>query len=443
MPPIDGPVRSPDFPGGTWLQGPPVSIHDHTKNAPQGEQGVVLVDFWEATCVHCLRTLPYLEAWHRRYRERGLAVVGVHTPEFALGEDPAVVRSVIEEQGLTYPVLLDPDKAIWRLFANHYWPAKYLVDHRGYLRWEHFGEGAYAATERFVQRLLEEAGRGGGEHGGPFPEPVPPVRVEDAPGAVCRRPSREMYLGYHHRGKLQSVEGYRPEEEVLHGGETLEPLEEAPSESGGFALEGRFFHAGDYLEVRSPEARLELVAETAGVYLVVSGPEREAEDREDEETTGRGAGDGMDTGVRGADAKSGEPAGDNGPGPEGSEGMAERRRGERVGRLEGGGTRGGTERVCGEVQEPGAGWARVELQLSGEDREDGGDAVDWGPLPAALRGEDVVEVAGETRVRWRRPGLVALLQAPDFDRRRLRLTFPRVGTRLYTVSFTGCLAQAG
>lgn len=252
MPPITVPLRAPELDGGPWLQGPEISL-----GFARG--GVVLVDFWEATCIHCLRTLPYLERWHRRYRDRGLVVLGVHTPEFEVSAEREVVRAVIEEQGLSYPVLLDPERRTWERFANHYWPAKYLVDHRGYLRYEHFGEGAYGETERWIQRLLQEAGDEGA-----FPEPLESLRPEDAPGAVCRRPTAEMVLGYH-RGRLLSAEGYRPEEEVEHSGE----VRGGPLQPGGVALRGCWLHAAEYLEVRKPGAELELVAEAASVNLVV------------------------------------------------------------------------------------------------------------------------------------------------------------------------------
>jgi thiol-disulfide isomerase/thioredoxin len=221
---------------------------------------VILVDFFEATCVHCLRTLPYLAEWHRRYRDRGLVMVGVHTPEFEASADPAVVERVVREHGLGYPVLLDRERATWRLFANHYWPAKYLADHRGYLRFEHVGEGAYRDTEAMIQRLLREAG-----DGAPMPPLVEALRPEDAPGAVCVRPTPEVHLGYH-RGRLISVEGYRPGEEVDHRGGLAGPL--LP---GVVAARGRFLHQAEFLESRGGGASLEWICEAAGVYLVVAG----------------------------------------------------------------------------------------------------------------------------------------------------------------------------
>jgi len=203
LPPINVPLHAPELAPGSWIQGPEVSI-----KFARGT--VVLVDFWESTCVNCVRTLPYLKAWHERYAGRGLVIVGVHTPEFEFTADPGLVAAAVRDEGLPYSVLLDQDRATWLQFANHYWPAKYLIDARGYLRYEHFGEGAYGETEEWIQRLLREAG-----DTAPMPEPLEPVREEDRPGAVCYPATREIHVGYH-RGKLLAPEGYRPGEEVRH-----------------------------------------------------------------------------------------------------------------------------------------------------------------------------------------------------------------------------------
>ena len=119
---------------------------------------VVLVDFWTYTCVNWLRTLPYLRAWASKYAGRGLTVVGVHTPEFGFEHehDNVTVRS--RALGVTYPIALDDDYGIWRDFSNHFWPAVYLADAQGRIRYHHFGEGEYAMTEMVIQQLLVEAG---------------------------------------------------------------------------------------------------------------------------------------------------------------------------------------------------------------------------------------------------------------------------------------------
>jgi thiol-disulfide isomerase/thioredoxin len=115
---------------------------------------VVLVDFWTYSCVNWLRTLPYTRAWDERYRDRGLVVVGAHAPEFGFEHDLDNLRRAIRELGVGYPVVVDNEFTIWRSFENHYWPAVYLVDRDGEVRFHHFGEGAYEETERAIQRLL-------------------------------------------------------------------------------------------------------------------------------------------------------------------------------------------------------------------------------------------------------------------------------------------------
>jgi cytochrome c biogenesis protein CcdA/thiol-disulfide isomerase/thioredoxin len=119
---------------------------------------VVLVDFWTYTCINCIRTLPYLKAWDQRYRDRGLVIVGVHTPEFPFERDAGNVEDAIAQNGLRYAVAQDNDYATWDAYGNQYWPAKYLIDARGQVRYVHFGEGAYDKTEAAVRRLLAEAG---------------------------------------------------------------------------------------------------------------------------------------------------------------------------------------------------------------------------------------------------------------------------------------------
>jgi thiol-disulfide isomerase/thioredoxin len=120
---------------------------------------VVLVDFWTYTCINCVATLPYLRAWDERYRGEGLTIVGVHTPEFAFEKSAANVADAIRSHGLGYPVVQDNEYGTWNAFGNQYWPAKYLIDATGEVRYTHFGEGDYEETEAAIRALLAEAGR--------------------------------------------------------------------------------------------------------------------------------------------------------------------------------------------------------------------------------------------------------------------------------------------
>jgi thiol-disulfide isomerase/thioredoxin len=149
----------PSLAGATgWLNSPPLTA--------EGLRGkVVLVQFCTFTCINWLRTLPYVRAWAAKYGPHGLVVLGVHTPEFAFEKDPANVRPALAAMGVRYPVALDPGYAVWGAFQNSYWPALYLADAEGRIRYHHFGEGEYEETERRIQALLDEAGATGVDRG--------------------------------------------------------------------------------------------------------------------------------------------------------------------------------------------------------------------------------------------------------------------------------------
>ncbi len=151
--PMEGEL--PSLGGATaWLNAPPLSAADLRGH-------VVLVDFWTYTCINWLRTLPYVRAWAEKYREHGVVTIGVHSPEFSFEHDLENVRRAARDMRVDYPIAIDNDFAIWRAFTNHYWPALYLVDAQGHLRYHHFGEGAYELSEMLLQHLLAEAGIGG------------------------------------------------------------------------------------------------------------------------------------------------------------------------------------------------------------------------------------------------------------------------------------------
>jgi cytochrome c biogenesis protein CcdA/thiol-disulfide isomerase/thioredoxin len=139
---------APDFHGVTrWLNSEPLTLRGLRNR-------VVLVDFWTYSCINCLRTLPYIRAWDERYRDAGLTIVGVHSPEFAFERVESNVRENVRKLGVRYPVALDNDFVTWQSWRNQYWPAKYLIDKRGHVRYYHFGEGDYAETEEAIRTLL-------------------------------------------------------------------------------------------------------------------------------------------------------------------------------------------------------------------------------------------------------------------------------------------------
>ncbi|WP_246791825.1 thioredoxin family protein [Burkholderia perseverans] len=149
-PPATG--AAPDFTGiDHWLNGPPQSL-------AQLRGKVVLVDFWTYTCINCIHTLPYVERWHEKYRAQGLAVIGVHTPEYPFERSTANVRDAVRRFGLTYPVAQDNDYATWRAYGNQYWPAFYLIDKSGNIAYRQFGEGDYEKTEAEIAKLIAQPG---------------------------------------------------------------------------------------------------------------------------------------------------------------------------------------------------------------------------------------------------------------------------------------------
>ncbi len=151
--PVEGHLAS--FDGATgWLNSEPLT--------PEGLRGrVVLVDFWTYTCINWLRTLPYVRAWSAKYADAGLTVVGVHTPEFGFERDLDNIVAQSRNFGVEYPIAIDSQYGVWGAFANHFWPAIYLADEQGRIRFHHFGEGEYAMTEMVIQQLLIDAGAQG------------------------------------------------------------------------------------------------------------------------------------------------------------------------------------------------------------------------------------------------------------------------------------------
>ena len=247
-----GKVRAPEI-GRVWLNSTPLSFRQLLGR-------VVLVDFWDYTCVNCIRTLPYVQAWHERYRERGLTVIGVHTPEFTFAQYESNVERGIREFGLTYPIVIDINREIWKAFANRYWPTKYLLDKDGYLRYGHFGEGGYGECERAIQELLREI-----DPAIEIPSLMEPVREEDHVGAVCYRATGELYLG-HARGRIGNGGGFK--EDQIADYSSSGPLEE-----NLFYADGRWASTAEYFEAAEAGPHsLRLKYEAAAVNLVMACP---------------------------------------------------------------------------------------------------------------------------------------------------------------------------
>ncbi|MDQ3863238.1 MAG: redoxin family protein [Actinomycetota bacterium] len=194
--------RLPPFEGATgWLNSEPLT--------PEGLRGrVVAVQFWTYTCVNWLRTLPYVREWAAKYHDQGLSVIGVHTPEFGFERNVENVVAAARDMRVDYPIALDSDYAIWSAFANHFWPALYIADEQGRIRYHHFGEGEYAMSEMVIQQLLGEAGKEGFD---PTLVSVEPKGTEvEADWSNLRTP--ETCLSYGRSYSFASADGKRIDE---------------------------------------------------------------------------------------------------------------------------------------------------------------------------------------------------------------------------------------
>ncbi|HVU99651.1 MAG TPA: thioredoxin family protein [Puia sp.] len=192
--------RLPSFSGATlWLNSQPLTAAD-----VRGK--VVLVEFWTYTCINWRRTLPYVRTWADRYKDKGLVVIGVHTPEFGFEKNADNVRWAIKDMDIDFPVAMDNNYTIWRAFNNQYWPALYFIDARGDIRHHQFGEGSYEQSEKVIQQLLREAGASGVSE---LPTPVETVGAEVA-ADWGHLGSGENYLGFERTSNFASPGGAEP-----------------------------------------------------------------------------------------------------------------------------------------------------------------------------------------------------------------------------------------
>jgi len=230
-------LRMPSLGGATeWLNSEPLGL-------AQLRGHVVVVNFWTLTCINWLRQEPYVRAWSQAYRDDGLVVIGIHTPEFSFEHDIDLVRHATKERAIDYPVALDNDYEVWSAFANHYWPALYFVDADGMIRDQHFGEGRYEESERFIQRLLG------------VDRELVSVKGSGVEAAADwdHLGTPETYLGYSRGGQSASAERLRLNEWGLTGDWTI-GSESIVLEQAGGSIAYRF-HARDAHLVLSSGAR--------------------------------------------------------------------------------------------------------------------------------------------------------------------------------------------
>ena len=251
--PVSPGAWSPSFDGATgWLNSPRLS-------GTELRGRVVLVDFWTYTCINWLRTLPYLRAWHRAYADRGLTLIGVHSPEFGFERDDHNVRRAVRDMGIEYPVAIDSNHSVWRSFKNQYWPAVYVIDTHGRLQHHKFGEGGYAETELVIQRLLAEAGLADVHD-------LVAVAADgvESPADWASLRSPENYLGYDRTESFASPGDLQPEQTAAYTVPDRLRLNH-------WALSGTWSASRDAIVARAPDASITSQFHARDLHLVM-GP---------------------------------------------------------------------------------------------------------------------------------------------------------------------------
>jgi len=275
-PPLDGTTG--------WLDSAPLS--------PAELRGhVVLYAFWTYTCINWLRALPYVRAWDRKYRDHGLTVVGVHTPEFAFERETDNVRTAARSHHIEFPVVLDSDYEIWRAFDNHYWPALYLADQHGVIRYSQFGEGRYAETERAIRQLLVESGAADIADDAADAEGI----GDEAPADWADLESAETYLGYDRAAGFASPGGVRPDRPTRYD-------VPSPHARGTWALSGEWTIHPDRVTAEDRDAGIAVRFHARDLHLVMAPTGRSTPVRFHVRLDGRppGAAHGLDIDDEGA-----------------------------------------------------------------------------------------------------------------------------------------------
>lgn len=222
---------------------------------------VVLYDFWTYSCINCIRTFPYLKAWNDKYSDKGLLIIGVHSPEFEFEKDINNVKMAVQKYGLTYPVVLDNDHDTWNAFGNNYWPAEYMTDSLGHIRYTHFGEGNYDETEKMIQQLLAERSQRLGLNANTNQSLV---NIPEHQFSSQQTP--ELYFGYNFavgRNFMGNSEGFKPDQTVSYS---------LPSnlQQDHFYLEGQWQNLPDSMELVSQTGKIVLPYFAKDVHIVAA-----------------------------------------------------------------------------------------------------------------------------------------------------------------------------
>lgn len=240
------PYDAPEIRGvGAWINSEPLRIADL-----RGK--VVLVDFWTYSCINCQRTQPYLNAWYKKYADDGLVIIGMHAPEFAFERVKSNVQRAVDDAGIKYPVALDNDFATWQAYDNQYWPAKYLIDKNGQVRYTHFGEGKYDKTEKAIQALLGESS-----------DMVSSAISEQGGARLGQTP--ETYLGYQRGSNFANRADFKADKATNYTlQQSLKPNQ--------WTLGGRWTMTAEHSRSESATSQLRIKFSAKEVYLVMDGP---------------------------------------------------------------------------------------------------------------------------------------------------------------------------
>jgi thiol-disulfide isomerase/thioredoxin len=234
------------------------------------KEKVVLVDFWTYSCINCIRTIPHLNEWYDKYSDKGLVIVGIHTPEFEFEKNSDNVKSAVQKFGIKYPVLQDNDKETWNEYENRYWPRKYLVDDEGYIRYDHIGEGAYQETEKVIQALLSERAAHLGINNTIFNDMQnsnngSKFEYEDVNFSKIQSP--ELYFGYEFaRAPLGNNEGFKPNQIVSYN-----LSDNSEIKPNVIYLEGKWENNPDHMELQSNNGSIILKYNSKSVNIVAGG----------------------------------------------------------------------------------------------------------------------------------------------------------------------------
>jgi len=221
------------------------------------QNNVVMYDFWTYSCINCIRTLPHLTAWDDKYRDEGLIIIGIHTPEFEFEKNSDNVLTAVKKFGIEYPVVLDNNKEIWNSFENKYWPRKYIADAEGYIRFDHIGEGAYNETEETIQKLLQKNNE--------KITMVDSVDIKEYEHSTLRTP--ELYFGYkfaNNRNHLGNIEGFNLDKVIDY---------KLPKEimKHNFYLEGQWKNNEDGMKLISNSGKIILEYHGKQLNIVANG----------------------------------------------------------------------------------------------------------------------------------------------------------------------------